>query len=98
MAVNEQLRDIEDGLSDGRVFAPKVSVGINTGEVISGNVGSATLRRFDFTAMGDVVNTAQRLQARALPGQILISENTRQQLNGAFRCEYIGEFQLRNKG
>lgn len=97
LSVNEELVAIEDSLSDGRVFSPMVSVGINTGEVISGNVGSATLRRFDFTVMGDVVNTAQRLQAKAEPGQILINENTRKQLNGEFRCENIGEFQLRNK-
>ena len=97
LAVNERLQSIKDDLTDGRVFAPKVTVGINSGEVISGNVGSATLRRFDFTVMGDVVNTAQRLQSKAEPGQILINEKTRQQLDGVFRCENIGEFRLRNK-
>jgi class 3 adenylate cyclase len=97
LAIHERFLTVEDALSDGQNFSPKVTIGINSGEVITGNVGSAALRRFDFTVIGDVVNTAQRLQAKAQPGQILVNEDSRQKLGEAFRYENAGEFRLRNK-
>ncbi len=78
-------------------FAPKVSIGINSGEMISGNIGSASLRRLDYTVIGDVVNTAQRLQSAAGPGQIVISEATYKKVNVSFNCIEIGEVILKNK-
>lgn len=97
LAVKTCIQSLEDRLPDEKVFLPKVSTGINTGEVVAGNVGSATLRRFDFTVIGDVVNTAQRLQSVARPGQILVSQATREKANGNFRYEEIGEVPLKNK-
>ena len=78
-------------------FRPHVSIGINTGEMISGNIGSANLRRLDYTVIGDTVNTAQRLQSAAKPGQIVISEKTYQLVKESFNCKYVGEAQLKNK-
>lgn len=78
-------------------FRPHVSIGINTGEMISGNIGSANLRRLDYTVIGDTVNTAQRLQSAAKPGQIIISDKTYQLVKESFNCKYVGEAQLKNK-
>lgn len=78
-------------------FIPQVSIGIHCGEVISGNIGSAKLRRLDYTVIGDVVNTAQRLQSIAEPGAILISESSYEAIKNSFRCRKVGEEKLRNK-
>jgi adenylate cyclase len=78
-------------------FLPKVSIGINCGELISGNIGSATLRRLDYTVVGDVVNTASRLQGAAGPGQIIIPEHAYQLVKDSFQCRGIGEVSLKNK-
>ena len=78
-------------------FQPKVAIGINSGEMISGNIGSATLRRLDYTVIGDVVNTAQRLQATAGPGQILINKTSFEKVKESFNCQKVGEVMLKNK-
>jgi class 3 adenylate cyclase len=82
---------------DQNAFTPNVSIGINSGEMISGNIGSATLRRLDYTVIGDVVNTAQRLQSAAQPGQILINESSYQKVKESFSCKPVGELHLKNK-
>jgi adenylate cyclase len=79
-------------------FSPKVTAGIHTGELISGNIGSGNLRRLDYTVIGDVVNTAQRLQSIAKDGQILITESSYEKVKESFNCNKIGEVVLKNKG
>ena len=78
-------------------FAPKVSIGINSGEMISGNIGSASLRRLDYTVIGDAVNVAQRLQSAAGEGQIVINETSYEKVKESFNCRKVGEVSLKNK-
>lgn len=78
-------------------FRPKVSIGINSGEMVSGNIGSAELRRLDYTVVGDAVNTAQRLQSKANPGQILISANSYNKIKEFFNCSLVGQLDFKNK-
>ena len=78
-------------------FSPQLSIGINSGELISGNIGSAALKRLDYTVVGDVANTAARLQGIATPGQILISETAYQKVKNSFNCKKVGEVTLKNK-
>jgi class 3 adenylate cyclase len=93
LAVRRNIRTLPVALA----FKPEVAIGINTGEMISGNIGSANLRRLDYTVIGDVVNTAQRLQSLAQQGQIFVSEHAYELIKESFKFEYVGEFQVRNK-
>ncbi|GAA4405524.1 adenylate/guanylate cyclase domain-containing protein [Nibrella viscosa] len=97
LAVRSQIEQMKEALPGQPMFLPKVSIGINTGEMVSGNIGAATLRRLDYTVIGDTVNTAQRLQSTAKAGQIVISEATYEKVKESFHCERIGEVILKNK-
>ena len=78
-------------------FKPNVSIGINSGEMVSGNIGSSSLKRLDYTVIGDIVNTAQRLQSAAKPGQIVISDKSYHSVQESFKCEKVGEMTFKNK-
>ena len=78
-------------------FAPKVSIGINSGEMISGNIGSGNLRRLDYTVIGDAVNIAQRLQTAAKESQVIISETSYEKVKESFNCRKVGEVSMKNK-
>ncbi len=97
IAVNKAIEVQKETLSDQTIYFPKVSIGINSGEMISGNIGSAALRRLDFTVIGDVVNTAQRIQSAAQPAQIAISKEMYEQVKDSFSCRPIGEIKVKNK-
>lgn len=96
LAVRKQIENLPV-LFENVNFKPNITVGINSGEMISGNIGSATLRRLDYTVIGDVVNTAQRLQAAAKEGQIVISEESYNKLKNEFDCRQVGTVTLKNK-
>lgn len=96
LAVRKQLAGLPAAGSD-RSFTPQVSIGIGSGEMVSGNIGSASLKRLDYTVIGDVVNTAQRLQTAAEPGQVTISEESYGKVSSSFNCFRIGEMKLKNK-
>ncbi len=89
----EKLPLLENHIS----FTPKVSIGINSGEMISGNIGAASLRRLDYTVIGDTVNIAQRLQSVAKENQIIITESAYQKVKESFNCKKVGEVSLKNK-
>jgi class 3 adenylate cyclase/FixJ family two-component response regulator len=91
------IRNKIAALPENLNFSPKVSIGINSGEMISGNIGSATLKRLDYTVIGDSVNTAQRLQSSATTGQILISDISYEKVKQSFNCKEIGKVALKNK-
>ena len=78
-------------------YRPSVSIGINSGEMVSGNIGSSSLKRLDYTVIGDSVNIAARLEFAAKDNQILIPEGCYRKVKEAFQCERIGEIKLKNK-
>jgi adenylate cyclase len=91
------IRNKVDTLPASQDYSPKVSIGINSGETISGNIGSVTLKRLDYTVIGDTVNTAQRLQTAATTSQVVISEACYEKVKQSFNCKKIGPVSLKNK-
>lgn len=65
-----------------------VGVGVHYGPAVVGNIGAQ--RRMDFTAIGDTVNTAARLEANAPGGKVYISRNVADQLQGRIRVTSLG--------
>lgn len=96
LAVRKKIDELPNE-SGNIFFKPKVSIGVNSGEMISGNIGSANLRRLDYTVIGDEVNIAQRLQSAAKEGQIIISESSYEKVKESFNCRKVGEVSLKNK-
>lgn len=96
LAVRKSIENLPS-LKENIAFTPKVSIGINSGEMVSGNIGSAKLKRLDYTVIGDVVNTAQRLQTVAEPGQIIINETCYEKVKESFNCRKVGEANLKHK-
>jgi adenylate cyclase len=73
----------------------QVGIGINSGRAVAGCLGTET--RFAYTALGDTVNIAARLESRAAPGQILISGATAVLLSNSFELNSIGSLELKGK-
>ncbi len=72
-----------------------VRVGINTGLVVVGEVGSDL--RVEYTAMGDAINLAARMESAAEPGTILITKETHKLIAPLFDTEALGPIQVKGK-
>lgn len=76
-------------------FVVQFGIGIHTGPAVFGNIGSKT--RMDYTAVGDTVNTAARLEGAAQPGQIILSEATYQAVREYVHVNSLGEIKVKGK-
>jgi adenylate cyclase len=74
----ELLRGV--GYGSGSPPFTEMSIGIDVGDAFVGNIGQRAL--YDFTAVGDVVNTASRLQGEASAGEVVFSERVAQGISG----------------
>jgi class 3 adenylate cyclase len=84
-----KLSETDQGLSFD------VRIGINTGPVVAGVVGS---KKFSYDIWGDTVNVASRMETMSEAGKINISQNTYELIKNEFNCQYRGEIAVKNRG
>lgn len=72
-----------------------VRIGVNTGPAYTGFFG--TRHRLEYTAIGDTVNTASRLEGAAEPGGVCIGDDTARLVHARFRLQEMGELQLKGR-
>ena len=70
-------------------------LGINTGPVVAGVVGT---KKFAYDIWGDTVNVAARMESNSKPGKINISENTYEQVKDIYNCTFRGKIDVKNRG
>ena len=88
LGINRELRD--EGIPE-----IGVGMGLHTGEVVVGYIGSE--RRSEYTAIGDTVNTTSRLESNALGGEILISDATAQAAHSRYKLQPREPIMVKNR-
>lgn len=91
----EMLKELKI-FNKGKRYPFSVRIGINSGDLYFGDIGSKLFRR-DFTVIGDNVNTGQRLESKCFVNSIFISESTYKLVDKYFVTKYVGLLQLKGK-
>ena len=94
LAMQLAMTEVNQRLTAKGAAELEMGIGIHTGRVIVGNIGS--LRRTKYAAVGSNVNLAGRIESFTTGGQLLISENTREKIKSPLRID--GQFQVEPKG
>jgi len=95
LGIGRALEPYREDLQRRRGIAFNVRQGINTGLVVVGSIGSDL--RMDYTALGDTINVAARLQQAADPGRVVISEGVHRLVSGYFHTRPLGQLVLKGK-
>ena len=91
--MRKTLLELMKNIESDRRFT--IRLGINSGMVVAGNMGSP--KRMDYTVIGDAVNVASRLESIAESNQILIGEETYQRVKHKFQIQMIGKKSIKGK-
>ncbi|HYY07212.1 MAG TPA: adenylate/guanylate cyclase domain-containing protein [Actinomycetota bacterium] len=95
LEIVEGIGPLRARLADERGLDLNIRVGINTGPVVVGDVGSEL--RQEYSAMGDAVNVAARMEQTADPGTVRITEDTYRLVADLFEVEELGEVAVKGK-
>src|SRR5215213_10064278 len=82
IGMQRRIKEVNLQLSARGLPRVQLGIGINTGEATVGCIGAE--QRSEYTAIGDTVNIASRIEGVAHPGQVLVTDETEQELNGQF--------------
>ena len=88
-------KGLDDKLPENLKGRVGFGVGINCGDAVVGNVG--TDFRMEYTAIGDTVNTASRLEGQAKAGEVILSDNVYQRVKDRIECVDAGKVKLKGK-
>jgi class 3 adenylate cyclase/tetratricopeptide (TPR) repeat protein len=96
LAIHREINKFSEQLkSEKRIQPIKMRIGIHTGSVVVGTLGSDL--RVEFKAVGDTVNLASRMEGLADPGTTYVTEDTFKLTEGFFRFEALGEKQVKGR-
>jgi class 3 adenylate cyclase/tetratricopeptide (TPR) repeat protein len=95
LEIVDGIAELHEQLAHERGLDFNVRVGINTGLVFVGAIGAT--RRFEYTAVGDTMNLAARMEQTARPGTVQITDHTFRLVEPAFELESLGAIQVKGK-
>ena len=92
LSMQRAVNELND---EGRNEPLGLRIGINTGDVVAGVVGS---KKFQFDIWGDAVNVAARMEQASEPGKVNVSKSTFEKVREVFDFSYRGKIEAKNKG
>jgi class 3 adenylate cyclase/tetratricopeptide (TPR) repeat protein len=95
LAIQQSIEEYGENLEKKFGFDFKMRVGLNSGVVVVGSIGDDL--RMDYTAVGDTTNLAARMESKAEPGYIFVSENTHRLSKDFFEFYPLGKIEVKGK-